>query len=392
MDNTHVPDNPYLLLTPGPLSTTKSVRAAMLRDWCTWDDEYHRIVQGLRSKLVSLATPQDGYTAVLMQGSGTFGMESVIGTVIPGNGKLLALVNGAYGDRIARIASRLKIPVITHDSGEVLPPNLSRLKRTLEADLTISHVAVVHCETTTGMLNPVEDIGRIVQAFGRVYIVDAMSSFGGIPMDVAALGADFLISSANKCIQGVPGFAFVIARRAELERTAGRARSLSLDLYDQWREMEAQKGKWRFTSPTHVVRAFVQALHELDEEGGVAARFARYKANHRRLLDGMRELGFRCLLPKEYRSPIITSFLNPSNPSYHFARFYQALKLCGFVIYPGKVTSADTFRIGNIGDLTPNDMSRLVKAVGQCMYWNEVDANPDQGGSLPDPHRAVVAR
>ena len=377
MDITAIPDNPYLLLTPGPLSTTKGVKAAMLRDWCTWDEDYNSVVQELRGKLVRLATKAEGYTAVLMQGSGTFCVEAAIGTAVPEDGTLLVLANGAYGARIREIARRLGLRVVTNDSGEVNPPDVGLLEQTLASDPSITHVAVVHCETTTGMLNPVEAIGRTVKTFGKVFIVDAMSSFGGIPLDAADLGADFLISSANKCIQGVPGFGFVIARRDELEKTKGRARSLSLDLYDQWREMEERGGKWRFTSPTHVVRAFAQAMKELDGEGGVEARYRRYRANHRVLVDGMRHLGFSCLLPDQYQSPIITSFLSPGHSSYSFEGLYNALKARGFVIYPGKVTTADTFRIGNIGDLYPASMQHLVEAMGDCMFWDPSRPRPD---------------
>jgi len=366
-----LPDNPYLLLTPGPLSTTKSVKAAMLRDLCTWDKDYNSLVEELRHTLVRLATHTEGYTAVLMQGSGTFCVEATIGTAVPRDGKLLVLVNGAYGARMVEIARRLYINVLSHDCGEVRRPDLERLDHTLATDPGISHVAVVHCETTTGILNPVEAVGEIVKSYGRTYIVDAMSSFGGIPLDAARLGADFLISSANKCIQGVPGFGFVIAHREELERTKGRARSLSLDLYDQWREMEEKGGKWRFTSPTHVVHAFAQALKELEAEGGIEARHHRYQENHRILVEEMGWLNFSCLLPKEYQSPIITTFLNPAHPAYDFSRFYSDLKKRGFVIYPGKVTSLDTFRIGTIGDVHPADVRRLVTAVKASMFWRE---------------------
>jgi 2-aminoethylphosphonate-pyruvate transaminase len=364
-----LPDNPDLLLTPGPLSTTKTVKAVMLRDWCTWDDDYHEVVQGIRAKLASLASWREGHTALLMQGSGTFAVESCIGTAVPADGKLLVLANGAYGDRIGRIAEYLRIPVAVNNSGEVRPPDLAALAKTLGEDAQITHVAVVHCETTTGMLHPVREIGRVVKSFGRVYIVDAMSSFGGIPMDMSDLGADFLVSSANKCIQGVPGFGFVIARQGELEKTKGRARSLSLDMYDQWEVMERGRGKWRFTSPTHVVRAFAQALMELDEEGGVEARYRRYRENHRIIVTGMRNLGFVWLLPDEYQSPIITSFLSPNDAAYSFSRFYGELKRQGFVIYPGKVTSADTFRIGNIGHIRPADITRLLEAVQRAVFW-----------------------
>ena len=189
-----------------------------------------------------------------------------------------------------------------------------------------------------------------------------MSSFGGIPLDVYDLGVDFLISSANKCIQGVPGFGFIIARRSELMRCKGVARSLSLDIYDQWETMEKGHGKWRFTSPTHVVRAFKQALEELDAEGGVEARHARYCKNHDTLVSGMRSLGFQTLLPDDVQSPIITSFLYPEE-GFNFKDFYGKLKERGFVIYPGKISQADTFRIGNIGDVHPQDFEKLIEAV-----------------------------
>jgi 2-aminoethylphosphonate-pyruvate transaminase len=366
-----LPNNPYLLLTPGPLSTTKSVKATMLRDWCTWDEDYNGITQDIRAQLVQRATRADGYTAVLMQGSGTFCVEAAIGTAVPADGVLLVLVNGAYGARMVEIARRLHIRVVSQDSGEASPPDLALLERTLAADPQITHVAVVHCETTTGMLNPVEAVGKIVKSHERRLIVDAMSTFGGVPLDMDVIGADFLISSANKCIQGVPGFGFVVARREALEQTKGRARSLSLDLYDQWREMEEKGGKWRFTSPTHVVRAFAQALKELAEEGGVEARHRRYRENHRILVEEMGWLNFSCLLPKEYRSPIITTFLSPAHPAYDFPKFYAALKTRGFVIYPGKVTSLDTFRVGTIGDVHPADIRRLVAAVKASMFWRE---------------------
>ncbi len=365
----YLPDNPYLLLTPGPLSTTKTVKAVMLRDWCTWDDDYNRIVEQIRRTLVELAAKSDGYSAVLMQGSGTFAVESTITTAVPADGKLLVLANGAYGRRIAEIASRIGIACIVHDSGEIAPPDIERLDQHLANDPAVTHVAAVHCETTTGMLNPAEAIGRVVRSAGRIFILDAMSSFGAIPMDMDDVGADYLISSANKCIQGVPGFGFVIAKSSTLEKTRGQARSLSLDLFDQWQAMEEGGGKWRFTSPTHTVRAFHQALAELEAEGGIAGRFERYRNNHRTLVEGMTRLGFSPLLPEALQSPIITAFLNPAAPGYDFHRFYESLKQRGFVIYPGKVTDRETFRIGNIGDVHGEDIERLLAAVEESIFW-----------------------
>lgn len=371
-------DNPYILLTPGPLSTSPTVRAAMLRDWCTWDDDYNLgVVTPIREGLVKLASasrPQD-YTAVLMQGSGTFSVEAMIGTAVPRGGKLLVLANGEYGNRLGRIAITLGIETVIHDSGELAPPDLGRLDAKLADDKSISHVVVVHNETTTGMLNPLEAIARIVKRHERVFMVDSMSAFGGIPLDVAELGIDFLVSSANKCIQGVPGFGFIIARISMLARCKGNSRSVSLDAYEQWQGMEQGHGKWRFTSPTHVVRAFAQAMKELDEEGGVPARFARYSENQRRLVVGMEKLGFRCILPHSLHSPIITGFHNPDSKDYRFLDFYELLKEKGFVIYPGKVTGIDSFRIGTIGHVFPQDIDRLIEAIASSLYWKRVPAS-----------------
>jgi len=363
-------ENPYLLLTPGPLSTTHRVKRQMLRDWCTWDKDYNQIVQQIRSELVRLATVQEGYTATLMQGSGTFSVESTIGSVIPADGKLAVLVNGEYGRRIGQIADKLGISTITIDSSELSTPDPQALDHLLQQDPQITHVAMVHCETTTGMLNPIKAIGEIAQKYNKVFIVDAMSSFGGIAIDMAELHIDFLISSANKCIQGVPGFGFVVAKHSSMSAIEGLSRSVSLDLYDQWRCMEDNGGKWRFTSPTHVVRAFAEALKELDGEGGVVARQQRYGENQHTLVVGMQRLGFQPLLDAQQQSSIITSFHNPQHPNYNFNTFYEVLKAKGFVIYPGKVSQADCFRIGTIGDVWPSDIDKLIVAVENSMYWN----------------------
>ena len=352
------------MLTPGPLTTTDTVKEAMMSDWCTWDEDYNiGIVERIRKQLVKLASsrPED-YTAVLMQGSGTFCVEATLGTAIRPSDKLLVAANGAYGKRMGVIADyyHLDCHVMKFDETEAVCP--AQIDAYLTEHNDVTHVSVVHCETTTGVLNPLKEIASVVKRHGKVHIVDAMSSFGGVPIDMAELGIDFMISSANKCIQGVPGFGFVIARRALLEQCQGVARSLSLDLYDQWRTMEDGHGKWRFTSPTHVVRAFMQAMAELEAEGGIAARHARYSENHRTLVDGMRSLGFRTLLPDEVQSPIITSFYYPS-ADFDFKDFYTKLKAQGFVIYPGKISQADTFRIGNIGDVFPDDFRRLTEAI-----------------------------
>lgn len=365
-------DIPYLLLTPGPLTTSKSVKQVMLADFCTWDDDYNGIVTDIRRRMVRLATAGDeaaahDYTAVLMQGSGTFAVEATLGTAIGPTGKLLVLNNGAYGKRIVQIAARLKIAHTELAWDETLPPDLAEVERALRSDGALTHVAMVHCETTTGMLNPVAEVGRLAAQFGKSYIVDAMSSLGGVPLSVQGLGAEWIVTSANKCVQGVPGFGIVVARRTALEQSQGHARSLSLDLYDQWQEMETKGGKWRYTSPTHTVRAFAQALDELDAEGGVVARHRRYCENHRVLVAGYEALGFRCLLPAPLRSPIITSFIYPDDPSFTFQRFYDAMKRRRFVLYPGKVSRAETFRVGTIGHVFPDDFRQLVAATGAAV-------------------------
>lgn len=361
------PEIPYLLLTPGPLTTSRSVKEVMLSDFCTWDDDYNNIVSDIRERLVRLATNSDEYTSVLMQGSGSFSVEATIGSVIPPAGKVLIVNNGAYGNRMVQMARRLKIDCLELKLPEVRPADIDEIATALKSDESISHVAMVHCETSTGMLNPAAEVGQLTREHDRIFILDAMSSFGGIPMTMEEIGAHFLISSANKCIQGVPGFGFVIGQRSLLEASKGWARSLSLDLYDQWWEMESKHGKWRYTSPTHVVRAFAQALDELDAEGGVAIRYERYSENHRRLVAGYEQLGFRPLLPPEWRSPIITSFLYPEDEGFTFENFYAAMKRRRFVLYPGKVSDADTFRVGTIGHVYPEDINELVAATAEAV-------------------------
>lgn len=355
---------PYLLLTPGPLTTSESVKAAMMSDWCTWDEDYNiGIVEVIRKELTELASScPEAYTAVLMQGSGSFCVEATLGSVVRKDDHLLIAANGAYGKRMGVIADYYHLNYHLMKFEETEQVNPAQIDAYLTAHPEVTHVSVVHCETTTGVLNPLKAIAAVVKKHNKILIVDAMSSFGGVPIDMAKLGIDFMISSANKCIQGVPGFGFILARRALLEQCKGVARSLSLDLYDQWETMEKGHGKWRFTSPTHVVRAFMQALTELKEEGGIEARYARYQQNHDTLVNGMRKLGFKTLLTDEEQSPVITSFYYPA-AGFDFKAFYQKLKEKGFVIYPGKISQADTFRIGNIGDVYPADFENLVEAI-----------------------------
>ncbi len=356
----------YKLLTPGPLTTSKTVKEAMLLDRCTWDDAYKQQTQLLRGKLLEIAeASQETYTTVFMQGSGTFAVESVLTTALKTGDRLLILVNGAYGERITTIAQRLALDYRCYRVPYNCALASAEVTMILDEDPGITHVAFVHCETTTGILNPLPELAAAIKAHNRVLIVDAMSSFGGMPIPVEDMGIDYLISSANKCIQGVPGFGFVIARRDALEACKGNAMSLSLDLYDQWEEMD-RTGKWRFTSPTHAVAAFCTAVEELAQEGGVAAREKRYRANNQLLREKLAALGIHAYIQPENQSPVITTFTFPRD-DFDFPDFYQFIKARGFVLYPGKLTDVETFRIGNIGEIYPSDIEALARHIQAYM-------------------------
>ena len=334
----------YKLLTPGPLTTTETVKKEMMFDHCTWDNDYKEITQEIRAGLLKLAhVDEDTYTAILMQGSGTFGVESVLTSSVGTKDKLLIAANGAYGERMEDIAKHAGIAYEIYHQDYDKVPDAKVIEKILNEDPTITHVSMVHSETTSGILNDITSVAKVVKAKGRTMIVDAMSSFAGVDIPVGELGIDFLISSANKCIQGVPGFSFILAKKEALRKTKGQARSLSLDLYDQWETMN-KDGKWRFTSPTHVVLAFAQAMKELEEEGGIPARSKRYRDNNR---------------DEEHQGPIITTFLFPEDCNFTFEEMYDYIKERGYAIYPGKVTEAATFRIGNIGEIYKEDVEKL---------------------------------
>ena len=357
-----------LLFTPGPLTTSETVKETMLRDLGSRDTAFITAVRTIREKLLEITglSQAKGYEAILMQGSGTFGIESVVGSAVPRDGKLLVVINGAYGRRIAQMAEVLGIEVSRLICEEHEQPDPARVDEALAADAAITHVFVVHCETTTGIINPIQAIGDVVKAHDCVYCVDAMSSFGAVPIDLLACGIDYLVSSANKCIEGVPGFSFVIARRDTLLATEGNARSLSFDLLAQWKGLESN-GQFRFTPPTHAILAFNQAIKELEAEGGVAGRGARYHANNTLLLKGMQALGFDVFLDPAVQGYIITSFHYPDHPGFDFNVFYNKLSDRGFVIYPGKLSQADCFRLGNIGQIHREDIERLLTAVKEVL-------------------------
>jgi 2-aminoethylphosphonate-pyruvate transaminase len=354
------------LFTPGPLNTSATVKRAMLRDIGAWDDELIQITREIRTSIQDLAglTKADGFESVLMQGSGTFGVESVVSSLVPPGGRLLVAVNGAYGERIAIIAKKLGIDTTVLQCDERQPIRASAVTDAIQAGKGFDVVAVVHCETTTGLLNPIHEIGNAVKKLGCRLIVDAMSSFGGIEIDWRGVGVDALVSSSNKCIEGVPGFSFAIIRRDWLESAKGHARSLSLDVVEQWYGFETH-GRFRFTPPTHVLRAFQQALRELKDEGGVTARESRYRANHRTLIAGMTAMGFGMAIDPIHQSHFITTFLEPDK--FEFTTFYKALRDRGLIIYAGKLTATKCFRIGNIGRLYQTDINDLLLAIGQVL-------------------------
>ncbi|SFT84792.1 2-aminoethylphosphonate--pyruvate transaminase [Mesorhizobium sp. YR577] len=367
---------PYLL-TPGPLTTAYAVKQAMLRDWGSWDGDFRAMTADMRRRLLALTGDTKGeFDCVPMQGSGSFCVEAMLGSFVPKDGKVLVLANGAYGLRAAQTMQYLGRAYTLIDKGDYLPPRGSEVAAALDADPAITHVIAIHCETSSGILNPVAEISEAVYAKGRKLLVDSMSAFGAIPLDVNEIRYEAMVSSANKCIEGVPGFGFVIAKKTELEAAKGRSHSLSLDVHAQWATLE-KTGQWRFTPPTHVVAAFLEALKMHEAEGGVAGRGARYTKNRDVMVAGMRELGFETLLSDNWLSPIIVTFFCPAHENFAFDRFYGLMKDKGFIIYPGKLTVVESFRVGCIGRMDEHVMRRVVEAARESLAeMNVPDAAP----------------
>jgi len=350
------------LLTPGPLTTSVATKESMLHDWGSRDEVFIDTNDRVRNRLLNISESDETHVCVPVQGSGTFAVEATIGTLLPREGKALVLINGAYGKRIVRIIDYLGRDCVSLETPEDTPPSVSDLDKALVSDPTITHVLVVHCETTSGILNPIESIANTVASHGRRLLIDAMSAFGAIPLSAKTVPFDAVMASSNKCLEGVPGLGFAIIRREALEAAAGNSHSLSLDLHDQWVNMENTK-QWRFTPPTHVIAALDKAIEQFDAEGGVAGRFARYSENCCILTEGMRELGFETLLPDNLQAPIIVTFKMPSDPAFDFSSFYDQVKDRGYVLYPGKLTVAPSFRIGCIGHLGADEIRHALKVV-----------------------------
>ncbi len=361
-----------LLLTPGPLTTSRSVKQVMLHDWGSRDATFVRINREVMERLPAVVNAADTHVTVPMQGSGTFAVEAMLTTLVPAAGEVLVLVNGAYGHRAKKILDIAGRRTVVHETPEDTPPDLASVERLLAANPSVTHVFTVHCETTSGILNPVREIGALAARYGKGYLIDSMSAFGALPLDANAVHADAIAASSNKCIEGIPGLGFVICRKEVLAASKGNATTLVLDLHEQWTAFQ-KTGQYRFTPPIHVIVAFHQALTEFFAEGGQPGRGARYRQNCDVLVEGMRALGFRTLLPDHLQAPIIVTFRMPRAPAFQFQRFYDGLKERGFIIYPGKLTVADSFRIGCIGRLFPKDMHAALGAVREVLAEMSVD-------------------
>jgi 2-aminoethylphosphonate-pyruvate transaminase len=355
-----------LLLTPGPLTTSKTVKEVMVHDWGSRDATFLRINQEVLDRLPEVINAKGTHVTVPMQGSGTFAVEAMLTTFVPRRGKILLLINGAYGQRAKRICLIAGRRIAVHETAEDTPPNLADIDRILASDPAITHIFTVHCETTSGILNPVVEIAALAKKHGKRLLVDAMSAFGAIPLDARAIDVDAVAASSNKCIEGVPGLGFVLCREAALAETKGNATTLVLDLHDQWQNF-VKTGQYRFTPPIHVIVSFHQALTEFWAEGGQPGRGARYAENGRILIEGMRKLGFATLLPDALQASIIVTFHMPRHERFVFQSFYDRLKDAGYVIYPGKLTVADSFRIGCIGRIGAKDMHGFLATVADVL-------------------------
>ena len=380
---------PYLL-TPGPLTTAASVKQQMLRDWGSWDGDFRAMTAQMRRELLAMiGDEKQEFDCVPIQGSGSFVVEAMLGSLLPHDSRTLVLVNGAYGQRIVKTLAYIGREAVVIDKGDYMPPRGAEVAAALKQDPAITHVVIVHCETSSGILNPVAEISEAVYAAGRKLLIDSMSAFGAIPLDVGEVRYEALVSSANKCIEGVPGFGFVIARKSELEAARGNAHSLSLDVHDQWAHME-KTGQWRFTPPTHVIAAFIEALRLHRLEGGVEGRGARYHANCETMVDGMRALGFETLLRDRWLSPIIVTFFCPQDPNFEFGKFYDLMKQKGFIIYPGKLTVVDSFRVGCIGQMDPAVMRQVVEAAGQSLREMGVESAAPPQAALAEREKLAA--
>ncbi|MEO8081337.1 MAG: 2-aminoethylphosphonate--pyruvate transaminase [Caldimonas sp.] len=355
-----------ILLTPGPLTTTARTKSAMLRDWGSWDADFIAMTKEVRQALLAIVHGEGSHVVVPLQGSGTFSIEAAVATVVPRDGHVLVLDNGAYCKRMGRLSTLMGRRTTILGHAEDQPVSSAALESALAGDASITHVGLIHCETGTGVINPLAAVAEVCARLGKGLIVDAMSSFAALPIDARKIEFDALVAASGKCLEGVPGMGFVVLRKTVLDRSAGNSHSLAMDLHDQHVYME-KTGQWRFTPPTHVQAALREALRQFEEEGGQPARGARYAENCRVLIDGMAELGFASFLSPAVQAPVIVTFHAPADPRYEFRSFYEAVKARGFILYPGKLTEVETFRVGCIGAIGPPVMRQAVAAVADAM-------------------------
>ncbi len=352
------------LLTPGPLTTSHSTKEAMLRDWGSRDKDFIDLNNKILNSLIKLIDGENNYQCVPMQGSGTFAVESMIGSLTTKNAKILILINGAYGQRMKKMCRYLNRNFIDYTVEENKTHDLEEIEKIIDKHNDFTHVFVVYCETTSGILNPIQDIAELVEKKNLSLFIDAMSAFGALPLSSKKIKFDAVAASSNKCLEGVPGVGFIIVKNDIIKNAQGNCHSLSLDLHDQWQSMEKNK-QWRFTPPTHVLAAFNQAIKEHERDGGILGRHKKYSNNCRIICEGMKNIGFKQLLPDELQAPIIITFMQP--PNFNFDQFYNALSQKNFLIYPGKLTVAETFRIGCIGNLDHNDMHDAISAIKEVL-------------------------
>ena len=362
------------LLTPGPLTTSMSTKEAMLHDWGSRDQKFIDLNTSILESLIKLIDGENSYQCVPMQGSGTFAVESMISSLTSRDAGILILINGAYGHRMKKMCSYLNRKCITYEVAEHEQHNIIEIEKIIDANKDLTHVFAVYCETTSGILNPIQEISDLVEKKNLSLFVDAMSAFGALPFSSKNIKFDAVAASSNKCLEGVPGVGFILVKNNVIENAKSNSHSLSLDLYDQWQAMEKNK-QWRFTPPTHVLAAFHQAIKEHEKEGGVQGRYKRYSNNCKIICDGMKIIGFEQLLPSELQAPIIITFKQPQNANFDFQQFYNALSEKNFLIYPGKLTIADTFRIGCIGNLDENDMKDTLIAVKEVVQDLNININ-----------------
>tara|TARA_B100001750_G_C15469042_1_gene578737 strand:- start:17 stop:1132 length:1116 start_codon:yes stop_codon:yes gene_type:complete len=362
------------LLTPGPLTTSQSTKEAMLHDWGSRDNDFIELNKSIRNSLVKLIEGEDLFECIPMQGSGTFAVEAMIGSLTQTKSKILILINGAYGQRMKEICKYHNRSYITYEVAEHEIHDLLKIENIIDNDKDLTHVFAVYCETTSGILNPIKPIADLVNKKKLSFFIDAMSAFGALPLSTKNLQFDAVAASSNKCLEGVPGVGFVLTKKIIIENASGNCHSLSLDLFDQWHAM-GKNDQWRFTPPTHVLAAFFQALKEHDAEGGVQGRYRRYMQNCNIICEGMKKIGFKQLLPDHLQAPIIITFMQPDDANFNFELFYNSLGKKGYLIYPGKLTIANTFRIGCIGHLTSNDMHNALRAIQETSKELQIQLN-----------------